>query len=58
MSEITISNKKRNTILVMLSSAFVMMSQILLNTALPAIISGLEITGTTANGSLQDSAAC
>ena len=50
MSEITISNKKRNTIiLVMLSSAFVaMLNQTLLNTALPAIISGLEITETTA----------
>ncbi|MGE7364546.1 MFS transporter, partial [Staphylococcus cohnii] len=50
MSENVISNKKRNTIiLVMLSSAFVaMLNQTLLNTALPAIITGLEITDTTA----------
>ncbi|MGY0411686.1 MDR family MFS transporter [Staphylococcus sp. mip270_02] len=50
MSENGISNKKRNTIiLVMLSSAFVaMLNQTLLNTALPAIINGLEITETTA----------
>ncbi|WP_145353471.1 MDR family MFS transporter [Staphylococcus cohnii] len=50
MSENFISNKKRNTIiLVMLSSAFVaMLNQTLLNTALPAIITGLEITDTTA----------
>lgn len=50
MSENVISNKKRNTIiLVMLSSAFVaMLNQTLLNTALPAIITGLKITDTTA----------
>src|SRR5699024_12319478 len=50
MSENVISNKKRNTIiLVMLSSAFVaMLNQTLLNTALPAIITVLEITDTTA----------
>lgn len=50
MSENGISNKKRKTIiLVMLSSAFVaMLNQTLLNTALPAIINGLEITETTA----------
>ncbi|MCG7337961.1 DHA2 family efflux MFS transporter permease subunit [Staphylococcus sp. ACRSN] len=50
MSEIALSSKKRNTIiLVMLSSAFVaMLNQTLLNTALPAIISGLKITETTA----------
>ncbi|MBK3719011.1 MFS transporter [Staphylococcus arlettae] len=50
MSDSILSNKKRNTIiLVMLSSAFVaMLNQTLLNTALPAIITGLEITETTA----------
>ena len=50
MSEIALSSKKRNTIiLVMLSSAFVaMLNQTLLNTALPAIITGLKITETTA----------
>ncbi|MFZ8102310.1 DHA2 family efflux MFS transporter permease subunit, partial [Staphylococcus arlettae] len=50
MSDSILSNKKRNTIiLVMLSSAFVaMLNQTLLNTALPAIITGLQITETTA----------
>ncbi|PWG68528.1 MFS transporter, partial [Enterobacter mori] len=50
MSQKVLSSKKRNTIiLVMLSSAFVaMLNQTLLNTALPAIITGLQITETTA----------
>ncbi len=49
MSENGISNKRNTIILVMLSSAFVaMLNQTLLNTALPAIINGLEITETTA----------
>lgn len=45
-----ISLRKRNAIIiVMLSSAFVaLLNQTLLNTALPAIITGLEITETTA----------
>jgi DHA2 family multidrug resistance protein-like MFS transporter len=50
MSSDMISTKKRNTIiLVMLSSAFVaMLNQTLLNTALPAITTGLKIDETTA----------
>ena len=50
MSSEMISTKKRNTIIfVMLSSAFVaMLNQTLLNTALPAITTGLKIDETTA----------
>ena len=49
MSEIALSSKRNTIILVMLSSAFVaMLNQTLLNTALPAIITGLKITETTA----------
>ena len=50
MSNISMTTSKRNAIVtVMLISAFVsMLNQTILNTALPAIIKGLNITETTA----------
>ena len=51
MSNISMTTSKRNAIVtVMLISAFVsMLNQTILNTALPAIIKGLNITETTSD---------